>query len=87
MKKPVFLLAMDRTKYIDHEYDFLLDYDTLPFPIAETNEELVNHIMDFDRTLYENRLTTFLERYGVNEDGHASERAAGFIMGLFEKDV
>lgn len=87
VKKPVFLLAMDRTEYIGHEYDFLLDYDTLPFPIAETNEELVNHIKDFDKILYENRLTAFLERYGVNEDGHASERAAGFIMGLFDRDV
>lgn len=87
VKKPVFLLAMDRTEYIDHEYDFLLDYDMLPFPIAETNEELVRHIMNFDKRSYECKVTDFLERYGVSEDGHASKRAAEFILGLCGRDV
>lgn len=83
VKKPVFLLATDKAEYIDHEYDLLLDYDTLPFPIAETNEELAQCIMDFDRLAYEDRVGSFLDQYGVQEDGHASERAAEFIMSLF----
>lgn len=87
VKKPVFLFALDRTDYIDHEYDLLLDYDALPFSVAETNEELVHHIMDFDRTSYESDLIAFLERYGVSEDGHASERAAKFILELFDRKV
>lgn len=87
VKKPVFLFAMDRADYIDHEYDFLLDYDSLPFSVAETIEELVQHIMDFDRTSYESGVTAFLERYGVREDGHASERAAEFILKLSDRKV
>lgn len=83
VKKPVFLYAMDKTEYIDYEYDFLLDYKTLPFPIAGTNEELVQHIMDFDKVLYESQVTAFLDKYEVREDGHASERAAEFILDLF----
>lgn len=83
VKKPVFLFATDKAEYIDHEYDLLLDYDALPFPIAETNEELVNCITGFDQAAYENRVIAFLDQYGVREDGHASERAAEFILRLF----
>lgn len=86
VKKPVFLFAPDREEYIGHEYDLLLDYDALPFPIAETNEELAAHIMDFDQSAYERQVTAFLDQYGVREDGHASERAAEFIRRLCAKD-
>lgn len=84
VKKPVFLLAMDKTEYIGHEYDLLLDYDTLPFPAAETNGELARCITGFDQEAYESRVTAFLDQYGVQEDGHASERAAEFILRLFD---
>lgn len=84
VKKPVFLLATDRTDYIDKEYDLLIDYDKLPFPIAESNAELVENIRNFDQMSYEKRVADFLEAYGVHEDGHASERAAEFILNLIE---
>ena len=83
VKKPVFLFATDKAEYIDHEYDLLLNYDALPFPIAETNGELAQYITKFDQTAYESRVTAFLDQYGVREDGHASERAAEFILYLF----
>ena len=82
VKKPVFLYAPDRERYIDHEYDLLIDYDSLPFPIAETNDQLMENIMNFDQEKYEADVTAFLDKYGVHEDGHASERAAEFILGL-----
>lgn len=80
--KPVFLFAPDRKEYIDQEYDLLIDYDSLPFPIAESNEELVQKIEEFQQDKYEKKVGAFLEQYGVNEDGHASERAAKFISKL-----
>lgn len=82
VKTPVFLFAMDKQEYVNKEYDLLIDYDTLPFPIAETNEQLVDNIMSFDQKKYEADVTAFLDKYGVHEDGHASERAAEFILGL-----
>ncbi len=82
VKKPVFLFAPDRESYIDKEYDLLMDYDSLPFQIAESNEELRQNILTFREKDYEERLNKFLEKYGVSEDGHASERAAQFIAGL-----
>jgi CDP-glycerol glycerophosphotransferase (TagB/SpsB family) len=85
VKKPVFLFATDRKEYIDKEYDLLIDYDTLPFPIAESNEELARNIENFNQAEYEKKLDAFMEKYGVHEDGHASERAAEFISGLIDK--
>ncbi len=84
VKKPVFLFATDKEEYIDKEYDLLLDYDALPFPIAETNEQLVENIQSFDQDKYEKKVTDFLDRYDVHEDGHASERAADFILKLMK---
>lgn len=84
VRKPVFLFATDRKDYIDQEYDLLIDYDTLPFPIAESNEELMQKIEKFQQDEYEDKVDAFMEQYGVHEDGHASERAAQLISGLID---
>lgn len=83
--KKVFLFAPDRDKYIEKERTLIFDYDALPFPIAETNEELVDVIRIFDETQYQRQLSSFLNKYEVNEDGHASERAADIILDLLEE--
>lgn len=84
VKKPVFLFATDRQDYIDKEYDLLIDYDTLPFPIATSNEELVKNIEQFDQLEYERQVEIFMKKYGVHEDGHASERVAEYISRLID---
>lgn len=80
--KPVFLYAPDKTEYINHERKLLIDYDDLPFAVAENDEELCRMIKGFDQGAYDNRIDTFFEKHGVHEDGHASERAAKFISDL-----
>lgn len=82
VKKPVFLFAPDKKEYINGERQLLIDYDTLPFPIAETNEELIQAIRKFNQEEYVDKVTDFLDQYDVHEDGHASERAAAFISEL-----
>ena len=62
----------------------LIEYDTLPFSIAETDEELSNNIAAFDNEKYINDIDNFMKKYGVHEDGHASERAAKFISDLLD---
>lgn len=84
VKKPVFLFATDRAEYIDGERGLLIDYDELPFPISETNEELAEQISEFNQESYERTLDMFFESYGVHEDGHASERAAQFISDIID---
>lgn len=80
--KPVFLFAIDRENYIGKDYELLIDYDTLPFPCAVSNDELERNILQFDQSKYEEEVKAFLDQYGVHEDGHASERAAKFISEL-----
>ncbi len=83
VNKPVFLFATDLEDYLLNEYDLLIGYHELPFPVAESNEELERNILGFQGEEYEERVTAFLEHYGVHEDGHASERAAQFIVDTF----
>ena len=82
--KPVFLYAPDKDTYEDKDYDLLLDYDSLPFPISTTNEELSNQIQNFDDSKYKQTVKAFLNKYGVNEDGRASERVAKYISELLK---
>lgn len=80
--KPVFLFSPDRQKYVNKERDLLIDYDKLPFPIAETNDMLKEQILNFNQKEYVKVLTDFMEQYEISEDGHASERAAEFIINI-----
>ncbi|CAM4481250.1 CDP-glycerol glycerophosphotransferase family protein [Paenibacillus xylanexedens] len=84
VRKPVFLFAPDRKEYINGERKLLIDYDTLPFSIAESNEELANYIENFNQEEYVNQVDEFMEKYGVHEDGHASERSGKFILDLID---
>lgn len=79
VKKPVFLFAPDKDEYINGERKLLIDYESLPFSIARTNEELTQDIDSFDQEKYQKATESFLKQYGIYEDGHASERAADFI--------
>ena len=85
--KPVFLYAPDKEEYEKRDYELLLDYNSLPFPISTTNEELSKQIRSFDEVKYKNSVKEFLDKYGVHEDGHASERSARFIFDLISKST
>ena len=82
VRKPVFLFATDLEDYLANERDLLIDYRSLPFPIACSHEELEQNIQQFDYEVYVRGVDLFMEKYGVHEDGHASERAANFISEL-----
>ncbi|MCI8402862.1 MAG: hypothetical protein HFI38_12370 [Lachnospiraceae bacterium] len=83
--KPVFLYATDLQEYITKEYELLIPYRELPFAVAESDEELERNILRWDPDLYRSRLESFLRKYGVCEDGHASERTAAFIINWIEE--
>ena len=82
VQKPVFLFAPDLKNYVNNERDLLIDYNTLPFPIAQSNAELAKNIQQFNSKAYHHRVEEFLAQYEIYEDGHASKRAAEFILGL-----
>ena len=82
--KPCFLYAPDREYYEKVERGFFFNFDSLPFPIAYTNEELIQKIIGFDSDCYERNAQLFLERIGNIEDGHASERVVEDILEFIE---
>lgn len=82
VKKPVFLFATDLQDYLTNEYELLIPYEKLPFPMAQSNMELEQRIEKFDSGIYQEQVDSFFNQYGVHEDGHASERTAEFISGL-----
>lgn len=84
--KPIFLYAPDLEDYLTNERELLLDYHSLPFPIAIDNEQLSKQIETFNEEEYKVKVQRFLESYGVNEDGYASERSAKFILKLVENE-
>lgn len=83
--KPVFLFTTDLQDYVTNEYELLIPYRELPFPIAETNEELEDCIKTFDQKEYCENVRRFLEMHGVHEDGKASARTAQFISDWIDK--
>ncbi len=83
-RKKVILFATDLEDYLKNEYELLIDYRSLPFPIAESNDQLEKCILDFDEETYVQNVSCFMESYGVHEDGHASERAAQFISDIID---
>lgn len=82
-KKPVFLYAPDKEEYIQSR-GLYFDYDSLPYPIAETREELAECILRYDEKKYLDAQSKFFEQFGLVETGHASEKIAKLIYRLQE---
>lgn len=84
VNKPVFLYAPDADEYINHDRELLLDYYSLPFSISKSNDELEKAIYHYDENKYRKDVESFLNKYGVHEDGCASKRAADYIIALLD---
>lgn len=76
---PVFLYADDLEDYTGDRGGLMWDMKTLPFTVAENNEELRNDILRFNENEYVRKVDEFLSLHGVLEDGCASERVADVI--------
>ncbi len=77
--KPCFLFAHDLTNYECHERGFYIPFEKLPFPAAQTNEELLKVIKNFDKKEYTDQITECLKMLGNTDDGKASKRIANYI--------
>ncbi len=79
IKMPIFLYADDFTEYVKERGEFMWDMRKLPFTLAESNEELVENIIQFDLSEYVEEVSNFLECHEVLEDGGASKRILKWI--------
>lgn len=64
---------------------FYTDLFGFPFPVCQSNEELENCIAGFDDEKYFADLKQFFEEENFNENGHASEAAANWILEHMKK--
>lgn len=77
--KPVFLYAKDIEKY-KNERNFYFKFNSLPFSIAETNEELMRHILFFNKDEYIDKVESFKRIIGLKEKGIASKMIVNRIQ-------
>lgn len=79
MYMPVFLYADDLEQYTEERGRLMWDMYSLPFTVAQNNDELVENIAKFDAGEYKKKIDKFSREHGVLEDGHASERVVDVI--------
>jgi len=79
MYKPVLLYTPDIEEY-KKDRDFYFNIFSLPFPVAETEEQLYKLIQNFDHKMYTQRLKSFFNELGIVEDGNAAKRVVELIM-------
>lgn len=72
-KKPGFIFATDLADY-NQERGFYYPLNTLPYPIAENNEQLIKNILNFKSEGFAEKCDEFLKSKGCIDDGHAAER-------------
>ena len=81
LKKPVFIYAKDydiyRTARGFNEY-----YNKLPFPIAYTNEDLEQNIMNFDETDCLNKWKQYMKDIKVFGNGTASKKVVKWLISV-----
>ncbi len=78
MKKPVFRFLPDLKAYRE-DRDMYLKIDEYPYPFAESNEEFVKIIKEFDINAYEEKLDTFMNAIGAIRNSNAARRVFDYI--------
>lgn len=84
-KKPGFIFATDMQDY-NHERGFYYPLNTLPYPIAENNEQLINNILNFKEEGFSDKCQDFLNSKGCIDDGHAAERIVDKLEEIMNKN-
>lgn len=77
--KPCFQFATDIEAYrLDRNFYFPLD--TLPFPLAGSNQALCRAVRSFDAQQYAGNWDAFAQEHHFCEDGHAARSCADWIL-------
>lgn len=77
--KPCFLFATDVSEYVK-DRNFYFPLQTLPFPLADNNLEMLRMAEHFNEDAYYKKRKEFFTRLAFREDGKASQRCAQWIM-------
>ena len=77
--KPCIRFALDMEDY-RKDRNFYFTQEEMPFPVAESNAELVACVQEFDEVAYKEIWNRFTQANGFFEDGEASKRCARWIL-------
>lgn len=86
-KKPCFLYTPDKEHYEKDLRGFYFSMDTLPFPVSNDYNGLIENIQNFDDLDYMAKVDNFLTEIGNVEDGHASERVVDDIKYFLDTGI
>ncbi len=80
--KDIYVYAPDYEEYVKNERELYFDISELPFSVSKTMEELEQHIYQMDSDKQKAEYQKFMDKFGVFEDGNASERVAEHIINI-----
>ncbi len=82
---PVFIYADDVKEYEEERGSLQWDMRALPFPFAETDDELNGAVQSFNEKQYDKKLDEFFEQIGMVRGGDAAKKTADLIEDLLKK--
>lgn len=82
--KPCFQFATDIEEY-KKDRNFYFPIESLPFPLATSNEQLKQNVESFDKDGYEKNVTAFLDNVGMVREGRSAEKCCTLIRDLCTK--
>ena len=77
--RPGFLYAEDYEE-IRRTKDYYFTLEELPFTLAFSNEELMEHILEFDQDAYQEKCKKYREEIQYFDTGHASRAVVAVIV-------
>ena len=82
LKKPMLFFMYDFDVYKGRLRDFYISLDELPGPIAKTQDELEEYLVNIDKEFEKNKskYNKFNKKYNYLDDGNASERVIKVIF-------
>lgn len=85
-QRPVFLYQNDYKDY-QSERNFYVSMEQMPYIRAESNNELVHKILQFNEEEYKCSLCEFMKNMGNFDDGHASEKVAKHLLKILGRGL
>ncbi len=77
-KRPALMYVPDLERYLQSR-GMYFEMEDLPFPYAQTKEELIENMKNFDSEQYAQKVDQFIEKIGYVADGRASEKIVDFL--------
>ena len=79
-KRPTLIYAPDYNEYISNERNLYIDLKNIAIPFAETFDQLIKNIENFDKHIYKEKLKKFFEYYGIFEKSDSAKKIVEFLI-------